>query len=934
LSSTDNNTAAGGNGKATDRNRLERETFDLSRASEYFDARELQTMTGQPVGRFAAVILKELCDNGIDAAESARVAPDLDIRLLHRGETTYLAVRDNGAGLPAKTVRRILNFQTRTSDKLAYRSPTRGLQGNALKTVLGIPVALGCNRPVVIEARGVRRTIRARIDPAGRVHVRRRKRKVPQKPGTLIIVPLPTEAVETLRPGHWGRAFALFNPHASVKIRKREQASDHGKTPAAVLGNSYQPTVDFPGEYRKFLPRDKMSPWWYDEAALKKLIFLHIAAARSGGKDLTLREFVKQFRGLTANAEAKLVCDQFPEVSRLSDFESREPLVARLLRVMCAVAEAPSPGVLGTVGKAHFLQCFEDWYGVKRHWAKKVAGEVDGVPFVFEVVVAETERPGRLFHGVNFSPTFDDPLADEWLDGGEVTAYDVVTAHGVKGFLQSAHANPRGRSAVHTAAAVHLIWPAPEFLDKGKTRLRVPPEISQAIGEALGKVTKVLYSEGERRKTNAARQATADKKREKRERAEANAGKLPLTEAVPLVLAEAVKHATGGKYPVSAHTLFYSVRPRVQPLSKFELEPKYFEQNLLPAYQQEHGPILLSDGRPAIYYEPRGTLYEPHTGVEVPLGTREVEEYEFPAWLFDKIIFIEKQGLWPVIKASQLAERFDMAIVAGEGYATEACRVLFKHADKERQYQLFVFHDADPYGYNIARTLREETQRMPGYKVQVIDLGLNLRDALDRGLAAEYFTRKNAIPAALQLTDLEREYFVGVRKSSDEKSSDKQSSANTSSNNKSSRKKRSSWLCRRVELNAFTAPQLIAYVESQLRKAGVRGKLVPPRDYLAEQVQEGYHEAMTGEIEELIQTLLNTDELIEQVAAAYACDVTVTAARRSIKAGQANDPTRSWRDLLRALIDEQVKARTEDGSLRQAVRDAVLAQLQRPDEGE
>src|SRR5262249_17805348 len=211
-----------------------------------------------------------------------------------------------------------------------------------------------------------------------------------------------------------------------------------------------------------------------------------------------------------------------------------------------------------------------------------------------------------------------------------------------------------------------------------------------------------------------------------------------------------------------------------------QLQSSYFEQDLLPAYEREHGPILLPDGRPAIYREARGTLYEPHTGKAVALGTCDVEDYRFPSWLFDKILFIEKQGLWPVFQDARLAERYDMAIVAGEGYATEACRVLFRNADKDRDYQLFVLHDADPFGYNIARTLREETARMPGYRVGVIDIGLGLQDALDRGLETEEFTRQKALPAALQLSGLEAEYFTGRPAGP------------------------KSWIARRVELNAFT----------------------------------------------------------------------------------------------------------------------------------
>jgi DNA topoisomerase VI subunit A len=99
--------------------------------------------------------------------------------------------------------------------------------------------------------------------------------------------------------------------------------------------------------------------------------------------------------------------------------------------------------------------------------------------------------------------------------------------------------------------------------------------------------------------------------------------------------------------------------------------------------------------------------------VAIPLGTREVESYAFPSRLYDKILFVERKDLWPVSQAAGLAEKYDRAIVAGEGYAIEVCRVLFAHADRGRKYELAVMHDADPHGYKIARTLREVTVRRP-----------------------------------------------------------------------------------------------------------------------------------------------------------------------------------------------------------------------------
>jgi DNA topoisomerase VI subunit B len=93
------------------------------------------------------------------------------IDLREQEDRLTLSVHDNGSGILPDTVRRILNFQTRTSDKAVYRSPTRGAQGNALKTVLGMPCAFGIREPIVIEAHGVSHEILSWIDPAGEARI-------------------------------------------------------------------------------------------------------------------------------------------------------------------------------------------------------------------------------------------------------------------------------------------------------------------------------------------------------------------------------------------------------------------------------------------------------------------------------------------------------------------------------------------------------------------------------------------------------------------------------------------------------------------------------------------------------------------------------------------------------------------------------------------
>jgi len=207
--------------------KLKRITFETSRAAEYFDARELQAQTGQPASNFATVALKELMDNALDACETAGVAPEAGIEAREVEGLIRLSVSDNGSGIPPETVRKVLNFDTRTSDKVAYRSPTRGAQGNALKTVIGIPHALGCQEPVLIEAQGIRHVIRAWVDPAGELRVDPDEGGVNGRRGTRVGLAVPQKG-QDFDPDYWARSFALFNPHASVRIRTGSQSAGCG----------------------------------------------------------------------------------------------------------------------------------------------------------------------------------------------------------------------------------------------------------------------------------------------------------------------------------------------------------------------------------------------------------------------------------------------------------------------------------------------------------------------------------------------------------------------------------------------------------------------------------------------------------------------------------------------------------------------------------
>ncbi len=205
--------------------KLQRTTFETSRAAEYFDVRQLSALVGVSQGEFASVCLKELVDNSLDASETAGVPPLVGVSVEREDGLIRLSVSDNGPGIPAEVVGKVLDYNVRVSDKAAYRSPTRGAQGNALKTVIGIPYSLGSREPVVIAARGVRHTIKPWIDPAGHVRIAHTEDPDGGEEGTRVSLrvaagyEVPEHHLQDFDPLHWVRSFAAFNPHATFRYQ-------------------------------------------------------------------------------------------------------------------------------------------------------------------------------------------------------------------------------------------------------------------------------------------------------------------------------------------------------------------------------------------------------------------------------------------------------------------------------------------------------------------------------------------------------------------------------------------------------------------------------------------------------------------------------------------------------------------------------------------
>src|SRR5262249_7526707 len=122
------------------------------------------------------------------------------------------------------------------------------------------------------------------------------------------------------------------------------------------------------------------------------------------------------------------------------------------------------------------------------------------------------------------------------------------------------------------------------------------------------------------------------------------------------------KASEGGRYRFSLRQLFYAVRPRfIEAIGK---EPDYgYFSTVISDFESSRGEDIAG-----MYRDDRGTLYHPHTGQAIPLGTLNVEGYHRPDWLYKDPV-LREGGLLPHPPGHRLARapRLRPADLQGQG---------------------------------------------------------------------------------------------------------------------------------------------------------------------------------------------------------------------------------------------------------------------------
>lgn len=829
---------------------LSRTTFEASRELEYFSERELTLQIGHGKHLWPLALLKELLDNALDACEVAGIAPAVRVAI---GDD-WFSVQDNGPGIPVDTITGSLDYSKRVSDKALYVSPTRGQLGNALKTLWAAPfVATGEDAEVTVWTGGEQHTITVSID---RIANRPRVDHTVEpsdivKNGTCIAVSWPDstgclehpEYSDSYKPVATAeglvRHYAAFNPHATFRL-----GDDELVFPATDLA------------WRKWRTDAPTSAHWYTVETLRDLIAGYVS---NGHGDKTLRAFVSEFAGLSGTAKQKAVTGDLGRL-HLRDLIAGDDIdlgrVGLVLQRMQEHSRAPLPRALGVIGEEHLRWWMATHYQASEEGIRYVrkVGENEGLPYVLEVafgVREDDEMRRHLVTGLNWSATIDNPM-------GELGA-----------LLSKQRVEPTDPVVL----VAHIACPRFRYTERGKGRIELGHGDLRADLEAAVEKVTTAWRKAKRNKEQVGRAELESMRKA--------TPKAPTYKAAAFdVMERAYLHASSdGKFYVDARQIMYAARPWVleQTGGKCWKSSSYFTQTLLKDYLDRYEPDW------KVVWDARGHIAEPHTGKELGLGGLEVKRYmagwtdggfdlapdiaadikhmvptSGPDLRYGAVLFIEKEGFDEILRHAGLAERYDLAIMSTKGVPVGAACHLAAGFHK-RGLPVFVVHDFDASGFKIARTLREGTRRAPG--TPVVDLGFRLADTEGLQSEAVQFPKQQKADPRVYLrkcgaTEEEVAFLVSGREHGSF----------------------GRWVGKRVELNAMTSEQFIAWLERKLGEHEVQ-KVVPCVGPLEGAYQRAvYLKMVQRELDKL--TLTAPDEapadLAEQVAKRLAEDPMLT----------------------------------------------------------
>lgn len=845
-----------------------------------FQEAELRKLCGVSQGEWPLYVVKELLDNASAALEeSSSKAPMITVTI----DDDYIEVADSGSGITDQVLDKVLDFSSFGGSNRHHKLPTRGAQGNAIMTIVGIvscwetSLDLGRKNEPTIKLEIILDKVRQSVEVS-------KDELSDASEGSFIRVLWPK--LPTRRGGvgydhilSTVLMFARLNPHITFTVKSRFNHK-----------NSRQV---FPAEKsaRPALTAQSGSASWFtlDEFSER------LAADVRARPELLLSSWVKEFLGSNAPGAEIAIGDMVD-----SDAANLVKLGSNLrAKIVTSGSNVDDPG-FAPVGISSLSKLLTDagadLQAVPQYEFRKGVFHRGAatIPYLVEACLVQmpkgyTAAPSPVM-AMNRTTLYGSPQIDSVKYREKIRGEWRTT----RGSLDT-YCNVYGIEHGSTPAAVvvHVTCPSPGYRSYGKhafdTEWLAGP-LSEVMEQVTLECRKQRLGESKRKVVNAVKPDSI---------------KDTLLRVLPGVYDD---YSEGGRLPILIRNLYYGVRGTWE-----QHHPEELQYGTFCAYVDVWEQQM---GRPMVLKDPRGTLLEPHSGRTLRLGTDEVAKYNPKKWEGHTLIFIEKENFAHVIRDYGIMRRWDAIVIGSKGFAVESCREVLQKYKKllGSQVKIIALHDADPAGYMIGRDLATNLPRFgENVDVQVIDVGLTIADGESMGLLSEPFELKQQNWSMINgmrkmiIKDQNGRRPLIEAEAWDAFMPEMYRGSEFPSWAKSPKG-------RRIELNAMKPRKFIEWLEGHLLSNGCK-KVRPPDEIVTEEIRKSRENAVKNEVGNILMRLMGNDlvlSIMKEIGIpAYDLD--------SVLAGR---PEQHWSYLVKRAGESNI-------NFEDAVRKAVIST--RPD---
>ena len=691
------------------------ESYDTEVMADYFLEDELIKKTGISKSSWELVILKEIIDNSLDAIEPL-LDKRISINYTFADDGNHIQILDNGNGISIDTVKRIYNFIKYVSKNRHRITPSRGKQGNGLKTIISI-----C---YLMEYRLIWHTSDGKkienildvseVEDGKLLYSTQVLGDTVLRGIEIVGCKLSYSYINSII-----EEYTRCNADVTFNISYGELYEKEYKASKAPVDKSMNISISF-----------------YDYHSFRRLV-------REQDGNITYKQFLGEYFGNTRIKNQSSIKCKIKDI----DFNNR------VFQDDFIQLQSLQKSKQYTILKSHMI-------GLKYSMntqilVKKKDSIQDMNTYVPCIVEFDVEK-------IDFKSDKNCLANCRCFINNTITYRDSFSIIFDEGYYEIG--NRKSKPSCDLADLLypyddyrfvfHFISPYFIFGDNGKTKI----DISCFILELCNEIKKALSKE--KKKFDALQEKP-----------------LQNTDLLRPYMDEAFNLAsTYGKYAITARQMWYKIRE----ISNAPDEAyTSFTQTVLTEWINKHPEYedKINFANRGVFYigekqdglgtanvrnfinniDKASNTFNCYGGVSDNVYIDDNFNVEYK---YDKVLYIEKTGFDDIFKAEKIGEKYHMIIVSGQGFATRAAKTIL-YALQNKGLKLYCMHDLDISGVNIFKSFQTTNEKFE-HPIEIEDLGITIEDVYRYGIKPERVEKgKNDRDKLLSMSSEYRYFFDG-----------------------------------------------------------------------------------------------------------------------------------------------------------------------------